>query len=202
MSQQQLRGADIRVMGLVHPSHLVEDISVGVAFGVTVIIPAGKAALSKDLWTAISQKRLFKMPSAGPPGVVVAPGQVAATAKDTANIQTRLQSLEARNGQLEDESRKLREQLAASQEKQQSTLEAILEAVKAAPGVGHHVQGSNGAVSTQAASDVADGSAPTFIPEAIRPKEAEVRIESQDASAASDVSSVTDRLRKMRQGNQ
>lgn len=196
----QVRGADIRVMGLVHPSHLVEDIRVSVAFGVTVIIPAGKAGVSKDLWTAISQKRLFKMPSAGPPGVVVAPDQIAASAKDTANIQTRLQSLETRNGQLEEESRKLREQLAASQEKQQGTLEAILEAVKSAPAGVVQVQGSNGG--SQAREGVADGDAPAFIPEVIRPKEAEVRIESEDSSAASDVSSVRDRLRKMRQGNQ
>jgi hypothetical protein len=52
---------DITVLGL-HPTVCVlDDISMDVPHGATVVIPADKAAKSKDLWRAVSQKYLFQV---------------------------------------------------------------------------------------------------------------------------------------------
>ena len=201
-----MKGADVRVLGLVNPSHLVEDIRVGVAFGSTVIIPAEKAAVSKDLYRSISQKCLFRLPSAGPPPATYAggpkkPAAPVVTAADTTEIQRRLQLLETRNKDLENESKKLRAQLKNDQTQTQGTLEAILEAVKSAPQ--QVIVQANGAVAAAVAKgEVASGEAPTYIPEVIKPEDSEARIESQQESAASDVTDVAKRLKKLRQGNQ
>ena len=190
-----MRGGDVRVMGLVNPFHKIEDVRINVAYRTTVIIPAEKAAVSKDLWRSISQRSLFQLPSAAPPPVSKA-GQTTASVQDTEAIQSRLASLEDRNTKLAAESQLLRTQLAESQEKQQGTLEAILTQLKTNPQV-RYTQAGNGAVG---ATELADGAAPNFIPEVIKPGDAEARIESRQEEAVSDVSSVADKLKKMRQG--
>lgn len=192
------RGADVRVIGLVMSTHVIEDIAMDVPHGVTVIIPADKAARSKDLWRAISQKCLFQIKTAGPP-VGFVPGS--ADRKDAVAIQSRLAALESRNSSLESESKALREQLAAAQARQQGTLEAILEQLKNQPAP-QVVQlsgsgGSNG--SSVKSSEVVGGDAPTFIPGQIRPDGAETRIGTQEVTAESDVGSVADRLKKLRE---
>ena len=85
---------DVRVMGLVVPAHLIEDIRVSVARGVTVIIPAGQATRSKDLWRAINQKCLFQLQSQGTPMTVPPSGGVVSL--DTSGLQNRLKALEDR----------------------------------------------------------------------------------------------------------
>jgi hypothetical protein len=58
---------DMRVIGLVHGTHVLEDIGMDVPYGVTVYIPADKAMRSKDLHRAISTRCIFPLPSAGMP---------------------------------------------------------------------------------------------------------------------------------------
>jgi len=188
-------GADIRVIGLVMGTHVIEDIGMDVPHGVTVIIPADKAARSKDLWRSISQRCLFKLPSAAPPSQQ-AP---VAVKQDAEAIKQRLDTLESRNASLEHESRALRQQLAQAQDRQQQVLEAILGQLQKQPQVVQvtSVGGSSG--SSVARGEVADGSAPTFIPNQIKPEDAQTRIDTKESTSDSNVSSVADRLKRLKQ---
>lgn len=181
--------SDIRVIGLVMGTHVIEDIAMDVPHGVTVTIPADKAAISKDLWRGIGQKCMFQLPSAPPPAHV----PIQRMADDTP-LHERIHALQERNKQLEEENQALKEGLRTSQQDQQRKLDSILSAIQ----TGAFVQRAGKGVGILA-TELADGQAPTFIPSEIRPKEAETRIESRKEEAeGAGISGAVERLRKMR----
>jgi len=182
--------ADVVVYGLVGGTHVLEDIGIDIRQGVTVVMPAAKAAMSKDLYRAINQKRILLIPRAdGQPHPLRTP-QV-----HDDILQQRCQFLELRNKQLEDENMQLRDalQLALRQQQQLDTIVAALGQLKVAPVTTSGV----GSVS----SELADGSAPTFIPENIRPKDASSRIDVvKKETDGADISGAVGALRRMRSG--
>ena len=188
------RSGDIRVIGLVAGTHVIEDIGRDVPHGVTVTIPGELALQSKDLWRAISQKCLFQLPTAAPPPHMSTP---VFTDSDKAVLEAQIRELETQVRVLEAENRALKElaQTTASSDK----LDAILMAIQS----GQMSMGAaTGGVRPAArpSQEVADGTAPTFLPSEIRPRDVDARIEERKETQVSDVSSAAGRLRKLRKG--
>lgn len=187
---------DITVFGTVAGTHFIEDICMDVPHGQTVVIPAEKAARSKDLWRGISSKCLFQLHTgAGPATATPTPPR---TVPDDV-LQQRLQHYEQRCRQLEEENAQLKERLAEATGYNQK-LDAVLAAIQGIPSSTVVVQQvASGTATPSPRTDLADGSAPTFIPSEIKPKEATARIEVKQETAESDVAGAAGRLRKLRQ---
>jgi hypothetical protein len=188
-----MSAGDVRVFGLVAPQHVIEDIAIVVPHGREIVIPADKAGRSKDLYRAINQKCIFKLPD--PPAPV---HQAPITHVKDDILQQRCQFLEARNRLLEEENAGLRESLRAAMS-QQAQLDSILQAVKNVTVVGGY---GVAPVAAAPREELADGTAPQFIPGDIAPKNAEARIDlvTTEADDSSSVSDAAARLRKMRKG--
>lgn len=192
--------ADVRVIGLVMGTHLLEDIQMDVPCGAIVIIPAEKALRSKDLWRAISQKCLAKLPSAPPPMPTASDSRVQILERDKlvlleANrlLQIEKDQLQAENASLRLEKSVLEENLRTALQQQQ-TLDAILSAIRSGVSVSVRADTSKPVTGI-------DGSAPLFLPEEIHPKDAETRIEvKKDETSSEDVSDTRGVLRKIRSG--
>lgn len=160
---------DVRVLGMVAGIHVIEDIGVSVPHGVTVPISADQAGMSKDLWRAVGQKKLFQWPQGTAPQHVAPNGHV----RDDV-LQERNRFLEERVRQLEEENRQLRATLDAALA-QQDRLDRILGALEGGgrgPAPAH--RHTNGQAAT---AEVADGAVPQFIPSEIAPKDASARID-------------------------
>ncbi len=184
---------DVRVFGLVAGTHVLEDIRMDVPHGREVVIPADLAARSKDLWRAISQKRIFQLPSQPPP-----PHAAPVTFIRDDVLQERNRFLEQRNKELEDENGRLREALRQSMA-QGDRLDTILKAIQSMPAPqAVYVNGAGPASAPR--EEIADGTAPQFIPAEIAPKDAETRIDAkrEEAADSSGISAAAERLRKMR----
>lgn len=182
---------DIKVIGLVMGTHVLEDIGMDVPHGATVTIPADRATRSKDLWRAISQKLLFQIQTGPGSGYVPTPPRALPVPGDV--LQARVHELEARNKRLEEENKTLRDALQASLA-QSSKFDAIMVAIQQ-QGLAPRV----GAIGPVVGVDVADGTAPQFIPAEIAPKGAETRIDVvKKESGDSDVSAAAGQLRKLR----
>lgn len=197
-----MSAGDIKVFGLVMGTHIIEDLGMDVPYNVTVTIPADKAARSKDLNRAISQKCVVVLPSAAPPIAPTAPSfapQPAPQVSFDPVLQERIRALESENQGLRDALQAALQQQA----KTESKLDDILAAIKAGGGVVQTVYvGANGQA-VKPPGEVADGEAPAFIPAEIRPREAEARIEVQkDEATGASISDARERLRKLRQGGQ
>jgi hypothetical protein len=187
---------DVTVFGTVAGTYVIEDICMDVPHGQTVVIPADKAARSKDLWRGVSSKCLFQLHSGSGPGTAATPPRT--TPDDV--LQQRLQHYEQRNRFLEEENAQLKERLAEATGYNQK-LDAVLAAIQGIPASTVIVQqGVSGTATSSPRTDLADGSAPAFIPSEIKPKEATARIEVKQETAESDVAGAAGRLRKLRQG--
>lgn len=75
-------------------------------------------------------------------------------------------------------------------------LDSILAALQNSPAATHMVPGRT--VASAPRQEVADGSAPTFLPSEIKPKDVTIRIDIQGEESLSDVSGIGDKLRKLR----
>jgi len=199
------RSGDVRVIGLVAGTHIIEDIGMDVPHGVTVTIPGDMAIRSKDLWRGISQKCLFQLPSAAPPPGQYLPATPAVSViqpdPDRPRLEARIRELENKVLTLEVENRLLRELRGEPQgtQNRDSKIDSILEALQNATLSGPRPMFGGG---TSRKEEVADGTAPTFLPSEIRMRDADVRIDIQgESSTTSDVSGAAERLRKMRQGS-
>ncbi len=185
---------DVRVFGLVAGTHVIEDIRMDVPHGREVIIPADKAVRSKDLYRAIGQKCIFLLPSQPGPQHTAPVSHV----RDDV-LQERNQFLEQRCRQLEEENKQLRESFRAAMA-QQDRLDTILRAVQAVKLPETIFVNGHGAPASQ---EIADGTAPQFIPTEIAPKgEVESRIDvNRKTGDAASISDAVDKLRKLRKGN-
>jgi len=191
-------GGDVRVFGLVSPSHLIEDIGRDVPHGVEVVIPVELALRSKDLWRSISQHFLAQLPTIA----TTVPKQLAAPDSERPRLEARIRELEALVRDLDAqlrasqaESLSLRSELArVLQAQDHSTkLDSILAALQSGVAVG-----PTGRPMAAPRQEVADGSAPTFLPSEIKPKDVTVRIDIQGEESLSDVSGIGERLRRLR----
>ncbi len=186
-----MNGGDVRVMGLVMGTHMIEDIRMDVPHGMIVSIPAEQAAISRDLWRAISQKCLFQLPSTPAPSPSAPPPRLAADVERIRVLEERVQLLERENTQL-------REALQTSQV-QQGKLDRILTLLQSGGiAVVDRMEIAPNAPRPALAPTV-NGEAPQFIPAEIRPKEVSVHIEdAKGETVTSGVSDAAEQLRKLR----
>lgn len=190
---------DVRIVGLVAGRHVIEDIGRDVSFGETILIPAEMALRSVDLWRAISQKCVFRIPAsmmtAEPHGVDDM--EKARLTQYITELESRLVRLQAENDSLR---AKLQETKAPMGDPNlEAKLDTILAAIQSTPKVVHvHGDGPQRVVPKE---DVVDGSAPTFLPSEITLKDVETRIDIQgEKSEASGVSEASKALSKLRKG--
>ena len=189
---------DIRVIGMVGGTHVIEDLQTDVPYRSLVIIPEDQALMSKDLWRAISQGCLMQLTSAP------YPTGSAATLPDSEKVRLEqyCTELESRLVYLQTENDALKRQLEGGASAYSAKLDEILTAIQAGikvvpvPAAVAHL----GVASVAPLVDSAvDGSAPTFLPREIVPRDLDLRINIQgEASTSEGVSDAADRLRRIR----
>ncbi len=188
---------DITVLGL-HPTVcILADIGMDVSHGSTVVIPAEKAARSRDLWRCISQKYLFQIKAGvSIPNTLPNP------------LQAENTELRERVRYLEEENRILREARKATESNQHGKLDAILALLQRSP---ERMpldirEGAPSPVSAPAKTEVevVEIEPPPFIPSKIRSEEPlEGRVRTERENSEGTVTEATNRLRELRQrGNQ
>lgn len=199
MLQRKPASGDIRVLGLVSANHVIEDISQNVPYGATVTIPASLAVQSKDLWRGISQRCLLQLPSSAPSLQLQQP-PVQPVVDHSSHLNEQIKTLNSQVQALMAENQTLRASMASVSVESASKLDSILmmlqNGVSAAP-----AQAGTRMAPKAAPEEVADGSAPTFLPSQIRPTDMHGHIDIQGESTESNVSSVADRLRKLKKQN-
>ena len=188
---------DVRVIGLIWgTSVVIQDIGESVPHGVTVTIPAAKAAKSKDLWRLLSQKQLFRLNPGPfqeyPPGFPVPP----------LPDNTELDRLREEKRQLEEQNRLLK-QTIDQQGGKLDTILGFLENARLAPSpVVVAPQTVSGAPQAPVARDngVVDAGVPTYIPSQIKPQGVESHVEVQKETAeGNSTARAGAALRKLRQ---
>jgi hypothetical protein len=185
---------DIRVFGLVAGTHIIEDIGMDVPHGMTVTIPGELAIRSKDLWRALSQKCLFQLPAAAPP--LALPQQAPGGDLDRLRAESRAIVLEGQVRSLEAANMALQAVVQGFQARDQK-LDTILTAIQSGMVFAQQPGVSAQAITKQ---EVADGTAPMFLPSEIRPKGVDARIDVQSESTESDIATTAEKLRRLRQG--
>jgi hypothetical protein len=181
---------DVRILGLNMHTVLIEDISMDVPHGVTIIIPADKAAKSKDLWRLISQKMLFRLNPGGPladypPATPPQPNQEA-------------ERLREENRLLAEQNQMLKQVL----DKQGGKLDMILGALETARFAGPSSGPGATVATTKADNGVVDAGVPTYIPSEIKPKNVESHVEVQsETSEGSNIAGAGEALRRLRRGS-
>ena len=194
---------DVTVVGLDTTTTVLYDIGMDVPHRVVVTIPADKATLSKDLWRAISQRRLFQL-HPGIAGSVQRPLPATQTAPDWKWME-RCRQLEAENAQLRATIAQLEQVPRTRSEPKdeagfaalQAKLDEVLSTIKTAG-----VSTTPGVKSKPAPLGVVEVDVPAFIPTEIKPKDIEGRITevTSETSEASNLGSAASALRKFRKG--
>jgi len=189
MPAQRFRTGDIRVMGLVFGTHLIEDIKQNVPHGMVVTIPGDLAIRSKDLWRGIAQRALFQLPSTSPP-------ETTYSGHEKESLESQIRDLFAQLKALKVENQSLRESLQSNSQLNSQKLDSILSALQ------NKVASFSQSIpsSRVVADEVADGTAPMFIPSEIRPKDVDIRIDVQGESIKSDMTNTADLLHKLKRG--
>jgi hypothetical protein len=190
---------DIRVIGMVAGTHVIEDLGRDVPYRSLVIIPEAEALMSKDLWRAISQKSLLQLTSAPYP----TPGVAPIPDSEKVRLEKYCAELEGHVLRLENENASLKRQLQSSAGAQAAKLDAILAAIKtgvaSVPAPSNPRSGALEEYLPTTSDAVIDGSAPTFLPGAIVPRGLDARISIQgEESTSGGVSEAAERLRQLR----
>ena len=194
---------DIRVIGMVGGTHVIEDLHRDVPYQTLVIIPEDQALMSKDLWRAISQGCLMQLKSAPyPTGGTVATHDT----EKVRRLEKYCADLEGQLVQAQTENSALKRQLASGANAQAAKLDEILMALQAGIKMVPSAAQAGSFVAHQAVElrqtpveDVIDGSAPTFLPNVIVPKDVDTRINIQgEASTSEAFTDAADRLRRLR----
>lgn len=194
---------DVRVIGMVAGTHVIEDLQRDVPHRSLVIIPEAQALMSKDLWRGISQGCLMQLDSAPYPTGSLP--QFSET--ERARLEGYCKDLEGHVLRLQNENDALKRQLAGSSNAHAAKLDEILRAIQAAET--RVVQVPQRALSVQAPQlsssegGEVDGAAPTFLPARIVPDDCGTRINVKgEESASGGVSEAADRLRALRKRSQ
>lgn len=180
---------DVTVLGLHPVSCHLEDIAMDVPHGTSVVIPADKAARSKDLWRAVSQRLLFRLDNGL---TIIQNGAPNPLTSEITMLRERIRALE-------EENRTLRAELAHQDAASQGKLDAILSMLQKGPALRMEIP-SEGTVRPMA-SGVVEVAPPPYIPSQIRsevPLDAHVQAET-GSSEATNVSEATSELRRFRQ---
>jgi len=190
---------DVTVVGLDTTTTVLYDIGMDVPHRAVVTIPADRATMSKDLWRAISQRRVFQL-HPGAAGTVQRP--VVSLPKPNQDLLLdRCKQLEAENAQLRATLAQL-EQERAQPAMPQAKIDEILSILKS--GIPVVAAPSAGTVTPlrPKSTAVVEVDVPAFIPTEIKPKDIEGRITEVEASTseASNLGSAASALRKFRKG--
>jgi hypothetical protein len=189
---------DVRVIGMVAGNHVLEDIGRDVPFRTLVIIPEDQALMSKDLWRSISQGALCQIPSAPYPS-----STAALPDPDKIRMEKYATELEGHVVRLQTENDALKRQLEGGADQHSAKLDEILKAIKSGVMVAPPQPAQQqAAASRPVPEETVDGSAPTFLPSEIKPRDIEARINIQGEESNSDaVSDAADRLRQLRKND-
>lgn len=185
---------NVTVVGLVPETVMLSDIGYDVPHGVVVHIPTERANNSKDLWRAISQRRVFRL-QGGP----FSPN-VGSTAPDP-----ELEVLRAHVARLEAENAQLRAALASKEPVQAfepGKLDEILRLLQQGGVPSLAGSATARAVAPRAAVPaVVEVETPAFIPATVQGEPMVGRVEVQEtATGSGGVSDARNALRKLRQG--
>lgn len=206
--KRPLPTGDVRVIGLVAGTHVIEDIGRDVPHGGTITISAEEAYRSRDLWTGISQKCLMQLPLIAATPTYIPPGPPVSSYPqlpppqppqppdlEKPRLEATIRGLESQVQALAAENTAIKDELRRGVQDQSQKLDTILAALQNGVPMAVQVASAERALKPE----IADGSAPTFIPSEIIPKDVTVRLDIQgESSSASDVASAAERLRKMR----
>ena len=194
---------DVTVVGLDTSTVVLLDIGMDVPHRVVTTIPADRATVSKDLWRAISQRRLFQLHAGPATQVAVRPVAPPATSD---GWQARCRALEAENVQLRARVTELEaalsrpvEALAPVVADSTGKLDEILALLRSGKTV---VAAGHAPVAQAPRTGVVEVDVPAFIPTEIKPKDFEGRLTEVEAatSEASNLGSAASALRKLRRG--
>lgn len=198
---------DVTVVGLDVSTTVLYDIGMDVPHRAVVTIPADRATVSKDLWRALNQRRLFQL-HAGPTG----PSPVRPTVPLTASIeawQSKCHQLEAENLKLKEKVDRLEalttqasQPLAAPPAVSDERLDEILRLLKEGAVTPAGVASVSPVAKTAKAAVVVDVEVPAFIPNEIKPKSVEGRIAEVQAETSdkANLGTAASTLRKLRKG--
>jgi len=194
---------DVVVFGLDTQTVPLDDIMMDVPHARTVTIPEEKAVRSKALWTALSQRKLFRLSADPTPRVAqVAPAAPPEVTPEPNPVEARLAEVEAENASLKAENASLRTRIEVLEAHAAGSgkIDEILQLLRERP-----VVVSAPAVNTNSGRALGDGvvevDAPAFVPGEIRPRDVETRVEvSSETSHGGSVSGATEALRRRRQG--
>ena len=195
---------DVTVVGLDVSTVLLSDIGRDVPHRAVVTIPADLATLSKDLWRAISQRRLFQL-HAGPVGtnpvrpVVPTPVVHAPTVEVW---QEKCRRLEQENAKLLATLARLEQEKTVALPIGPPTLDPRLDEILGLLKTGVTLQPGPVAPKLTPSSAVVEVDVPTFIPAEIKPKGFEGHLTDVQAetSVGSNLGSAASALRKLRKG--
>jgi len=205
------------VVGMVTGTHVIEDLKIAVPYRVAVTIAAEDVLRSRDLQIALQQKKIFPLqnnlgglkvrghppPRAVPPPVT--PTTVLAETDPRAlnvleasqnDLRQVIATQDARNAKLEAALRASQSEKDEIKGALETTTQQFTEVMAAIKGL----QAGGGVVTGQASSTgVVGGEAPTYIPDVIKPKNADARISvKEEASTAASVEGSANKLRELR----
>lgn len=196
---------DVTVVGLDTSTVVLFDIGMDVPHRVVVTVPADRATVSKDLWRAISQRRLFQL-HAGP--TTQAPVRPVAPPASPNEWQARCRLLETENARLRArvvELEALSGSVVASppvvpEVDPTGKLDEILALLRSGKTV--VAAGQVPAARSEQRGVVVEVDVPAFIPAEIKPKDIEGRITEvqSETSEATNLGSAASALRKFRRG--
>ena len=190
---------DVQVVGLVPETVQLADIGMDVPHGVSVWIPGAKAQESRDLWRAISQRRVIKVGHTGPTPLPTAPPQIPKPSEDVVKLHARIATLEAEKATLEAEKATLEVALETEKAKAAAKLDEILALLKAAPSSGPVT--TSGKVSPTVTRNpvVVDVAAPMFIPTQIKGDATDARVTVAEGDVeGGGISDAREALRRLR----
>lgn len=202
-----MSNGDMIVLGLVSPSHLIEDLKVAVPQGCVVTIPGYQTLVSKDLHRGISMKCLAVVPNTAVPTILRVDASEKSRADklaaENARLAEQLSVIEARNEVLETSCASLRSQVAELQSRD-SKFDAILTAINDRPVVTQVVQqvesGPRNGLVALPSDNVVGGEVPMFIPTQIKSDSMDgdrVSVK-EDTSTDSGVSAAASKLKALR----
>lgn len=176
----------VSVVGLVPEPVQLPDIGYDVPHGVVVHIPTEKANNSKDLWRALSQRRIFRL-QGGPFTPNLAP----------AGPDPEVERLRARVGELEAENARLRAELG--QRVEPAAAGKLDEILRLLQGGGPGVSGLVVRAAAPVPTGVVDVVVPAFVPSTTRGEVSEARVEVEETAAeGGGVSDARSALRRLR----
>lgn len=195
---------DVQVVGLVPETVQLPDIGLDVAHGVAVWIPGEKATASKDLWRAISQRRVFKLSSSSP----IVSHHVRPPAEEVSQLKARVAVLEKENAEVLQLKARIAELEKENAELHQTSakIEDVLDLLRSgqaqAPLASPSRVGSSTGVSAPGRPvAVVEVDTPTFIPSQIRSDSQDARVTvSEGQTEGGSITDARSALRKIRKG--